>query len=75
MHVSVITCNRLAVIPMIMVCSSSVSAPSTDMNPSSSELEEHEENEDDLDSDWDELDDHNLSTSSTNSLLRAILEK
>ena len=68
---------------MVMVRSSSVSAPSTDMNPSSSELddeeldklEEHEEDKDDLDSDWDELDDHNSSTYSTDSLSRVIFEK
>jgi len=72
MHVSEITCNRLAIVSMVMVCSSSVSAALTDMNPSKpdgepeelEELEEHEEDEEDSD-------DHNSTTSSTDSLLRA----
>jgi hypothetical protein len=48
---------------MAMVCSSSVSAPSTDMNPPELDdkeleqlerLEGHEEEEDDSDSEWNE---------------------
>ena len=76
MRISEITCNRLAIVPMVMVHSSFVSAASTDMNPSKPDdepkelegLEEHKEDEEDLD-------DHNLTTSSTDSLSRPILEK
>src|SRR5271155_5268684 len=71
-RVSVITCKRSTVMPMMMVHSSSVSVPSIDMKPSEpdeeledEELEDDEQLEDDeedeLDSlaagDWDESDD------------------
>ena len=60
--------------PMALACSSSVSAPPTDMSTSElddDELEEHEEDDSDSDSDWDdsELDGHEFkSGSSTDSL-------
>jgi hypothetical protein len=72
---------------MEMVCSSSVSAPSTDMNPSELDdegldgieglegLEGHEDNKDDSDPEWNEEDGQKLSGSSMDSLSRVILEK
>ena len=75
-----ITCNKSAVMPMMMLRSSSVSASSTDMSSSEPDdevelLEELEDDKDDdedklpADSDWDdsELDD-------CNSSVRSILE-
>jgi hypothetical protein len=76
MWVSVITCNRSAVMSMKIVRSSSesVTVPSTDIDPLEPENEmkledsELEEDELELDSDWDESNDRISSAS------RAILE-
>ena len=89
MCVSVIICNRSAVIFMAVVCSLSVSAPPIDMNPSELDdkelegleqlegLEGHEEGKDKSESEWNdsELDGQMLSGPSSDSLSRVILEK
>ena len=79
-RVSVITCNKSAVMPMTMLRSSSVSASSTDMSSSEPDdevelLEELEDDEDDdedklpADSDWDDSE-----SDDCNSSVRSILE-
>ena len=78
MCVCMINSNRSAVIPMVIVHSSSVSVPSTDMTMDPPELEELEDEEDEGDSELDSCTDCDESHDSRpliGSLSRAILEK